>query len=174
MARLAQDTVEGLRMARQALRANPLRSALTMLGIIIGIVTVTMMSAFVTGLDAMFHETTSFMGADVYYIDKHSWQGGDWMMQRNRPNISKEEAQLLERRMTTAKAVSVSASEWSTKLKFGTNELEGIRAQGVDRNAEITGNIDLEMGRTFATQELASARPVCIIGYDVWDKLFHK
>jgi putative ABC transport system permease protein len=174
MARLVQDTVEGLRMARTALRANPLRSALTMLGIIIGIVTVTMMSAFVTGLDAMFHETTSFMGADVYYLDKHSWSGGDWMMQRNRPNITKEDAQQLERRMTTAKAVSVSASEWSTKLKFGTNELEGIRAQGVDRNAEVTGNLDMEMGRTFATQELASARPVCIIGYDVWDKLFHK
>src|SRR5579871_682392 len=102
MARLIRDSFEGLRMARQALRANPLRSALTMLGIIIGIVTVTLMSAFVTGLDAMFHETTSFMGADVYYLDKHSWQGGDWMMQRNRPNITIEDARLLEQRMTTA------------------------------------------------------------------------
>src|SRR5438067_6282136 len=153
MARIVQDSVEGLRMARQALRANPLRSALTMLGIIIGIVTVTLMSAFVTGLDDMFHETTSFMGADVYYLDKHSWQGGDWMMQRNRRYITKEDAQQLERRMTTAKAVSVSASEWSVKLKYGTNEIENIRASGVDRKADVTGSIDMEMGRLFGTQE---------------------
>lgn len=161
-------------MARAALRANPLRSALTMLGIIIGIVTVTLMSSFVTGLHDSFHNAMSFMGADVYYIDKHSWQGGNWMMQRNRPSITAQESRELEQRMTTARAVSVSASEWSVKLKFGTNEIENIRAVGVDRKYEVTNSLDMDQGRFFGEQELTSARPVCIIGYDVWDQLFHK
>ncbi len=161
-------------MARAALRANPLRSALTMLGIIIGIVTVTLMSSFVTGLHDSFHNAMSFMGADVYYVDKHSWQGGNWMMQRNRPNITVQEARDLERRMTTARAISVGASEWSVKLKYGTNELENIRAAGADRQYEVTNSLDMDQGRFFGEQELTSARPVCIIGYDVWDQLFHK
>jgi putative ABC transport system permease protein len=161
-------------MARSALRANPLRSALTMLGIIIGIVTVTLMSAFITGLNDMFHETTSFMGTDVYYIDKQSWSGGDWAMQRNRPDVTQDDAAQLRRRMSTAKAISVSADEWGVKVKNGSNLVEGIRATGVDAAYEITNSIQLEQGRFFATQELESARPVAIIGYDVWDNLFHK
>jgi putative ABC transport system permease protein len=161
-------------MARAALRANPLRSVLTLLGIIIGIVTVTLMSAFITGLNDMFHETTSFMGTDVYYVDKQSWSGGDWAMTRNRPNITQDDATQLRRRMTTAKAISVSADEWSVDVKNGANMVQGIRASGVDADYEITNSLGIEKGRFFATQELASARPVCIIGYDVWDNLFHK
>ena len=161
-------------MARSALRANPLRSVLTMLGIIIGIVTVTLMSAFITGLNDMFHETTSFMGTDVYYLDKQSWSGNDWAMERNRPNVSIENARQLRQRMTTAKAISVSADEWSVDVKNGSNMVQGIRATGVDADYEITNSIAMEKGRFFATHELESARPVCIIGYDIWDNLFHK
>ncbi|HET6400519.1 MAG TPA: ABC transporter permease [Candidatus Kapabacteria bacterium] len=174
MLRFFHDTVEGVRMAMGALRANPLRSALTMLGIIIGIVTVTLMSAFLTGLTEMFHETTSFMGTDVYYINKFSWGGGDWRSQMNRPNVTLEEARELRQRMTTAKAISVNDQKGNIELKYGANELEDLRAVGVDAPYEVTGSIEMDQGRFFATQELESARPVCIIGYDIWDALFHK
>jgi putative ABC transport system permease protein len=174
MARIFQDTVEGVSMARSALRANPLRSALTMLGIIIGIVTVTLMSAFITGLNDMFHETTSFMGTDIYHISKQSWTGGNWAMERNRPNVTEEDARQLRLRMTTARAISVSAGQWNVNIKSGTNMLQGIEAVGVDADYETTNSIGIEKGRFFATQELQSARPVCIIGYDIWDNLFHK
>ncbi len=161
-------------MARTALRANPLRSALTMLGIIIGIVTVTLMSAFITGLDNMFHATTSFMGTDVYYIDKNSWGGDSWARERNRQNISMEEADRLRTRMTTAKAISVNASEWNVVVRTTQNEVDGIRIMGVDADAEKTSSLTIDKGRLFATQELLGARPVAVIGYDIWDQLFHK
>lgn len=160
-------------MARTALRANPLRSALTMLGIIIGIVTVTLMSSFLTGITDMFHETTSFMGTDVYYIDKYSWMGGNWLQQQNRPKVTIEDARQLRQRMTTAKAISTSANQ-DVNLKYKTNELEDITAVGVDAGYEVTNSIEIAQGRFFATQELTSARPVCIIGHDIWDELFHK
>jgi putative ABC transport system permease protein len=161
-------------MARSALRANPLRSALTMLGIIIGILTVTLMGAFIVGLNDMFHETTSFMGTDVYYIDKFSWGGDTWMKDRNRPDVTQEDATELRRRMTTARAVSVSADEWSVDVKSRDAVVEQMRASGVDAEYQVTGSVNLELGRFFATQELLSARPVCVIGYDIWDQLFHK
>ena len=160
-------------MARTALRANPLRSALTMLGIIIGIVTVTLMSSFLTGITDIFHETTSFMGTDVYYIDKYSWSGGNWAQQMNRPKVTAEDARQLRQKMTTAKAISISANE-EVNLKYKTNALEDITAVGVDAGYEVTNSLEIAQGRFFATQELASARPVCIIGYGIWDELFHK
>jgi putative ABC transport system permease protein len=49
-----------------------------------------------------------------------------------------------------------------------------MRASGVDAEYQVTGSVNLEIGRFFATQELMSARPVCVIGYDIWDQLFHK
>jgi len=162
-------------MALGALRANPLRSALTMLGIIIGIVTVTLMSAFLTGLTEMFHQTTSFMGTDVYYVNKFNWGGGgNWRSQMDRPNVTLEEARELRDRMTTAKAVSVSDSKQNVTVKYGVNELDGLRTVGVDAPYETTNSIDIGQGRFFATQELQSARPVCIIGYGIWESLFHK
>jgi putative ABC transport system permease protein len=161
-------------MARNALRANPLRSALTMLGIIIGILTVTLMGAFILGLNNMFHETTSFMGTDVYYIDKFSWGGDTWMKDRNRADITQENAADLRRRMSTARAVSVSADEWNVTIKSRDAQVEQMRASGVDAEYQTTGSVNIETGRFFATQELLSARPVCVIGYDIWDQLFHK
>jgi len=160
-------------MARTALRANPLRSALTMLGIIIGIVTVTLMSALLTGVSDMFHETTSFMGTDVYFINKYNWMGGDWMQQMNRPKVTAEDAYQLQRRMTTAKAIGISAQE-DLNLKYKLAEVQDVNGEGVDAGYEAANSVEMDRGRFFATQELASARPVCIIGYDIWDQLFHK
>ncbi|SRR5581483_3226463 len=173
MPRIFVESAEGIRMAGAALRANPLRSALTMLGIIIGIVTVTLMSSFLTGLTDMFHETTSFMGTDVYYIDKYSWMGGNWLLQQNRPKVTAEDAYRLKQRMTTAKAISTSTTQDVT-LKYKANELDDITAVGADAGYEVTNSMEVAQGRFFATEELESARPVCIIGYDIWDKLFHK
>ncbi len=160
-------------MARTALRANPLRSALTMLGIIIGIVTVTLMSSFLTGLTDMFLNTTSFMGTDVYYINKFNWMGGDWLQQMNRPKVTVEDAYQLRQRMTTAKAIGLSA-QLDLNIKYKLAEVEDVTGEGVDAGYETANSIEMDQGRFFATQELASARPVCIIGHDVWTNIFHK
>jgi putative ABC transport system permease protein len=171
--RYIQDTFEGIAMARSALRANPLRSALTMIGIIIGIVTVTLMSSFLTGITDMFHYTTSSMGTDVYYIDKFNWMSQDWMTQKNRPPLTAQDANLLREKMTTAKAISATAMQ-DVNLKYKTNELDDISAAGADAGYEITSSIEIDQGRFFATEELASARPVCVIGHNIWVQLFHK
>src|SRR5437867_4215490 len=127
MAQFLSDTSEGLRIAATAVRANPLRSALTMLGIIIGIVTVTLMGAFLIGISDMFHSTVSFMGTDVYYIDKFNWSGGkNWMLQANRPAVTYHDAEELRRWMTTARAVSVSADEWGNDAKSRYKTVQSI------------------------------------------------
>jgi putative ABC transport system permease protein len=170
--RFIQDTKESLAIAGQAVRANPLRSILTMLGIIIGIFTVTLMGAFLNGMDSLFRQTASSMKTDVYYVDKWNWGGGDWRLMRNRPEIREEYIYTLRQRMTTASAFSLSASKWGQEARFKNRSVQFINAQGVDEGYLSTESTVIEYGRFFTASELASARPVCVIGYEIANKLF--
>jgi putative ABC transport system permease protein len=173
MANFVYETVEVVKLAGSAVRTNPLRSFLTMLGIIIGIVTVTLMGAFLIGVNDMFRSTVSFMGTDVYYVDKFDWGGGkSWMLQRNRPDVTLDEADQLRRRLTTAKAISVNTDQWGLDAKSRTKTATGITAVGVDEPYQQTNSITIENGRFLSTAELLTARPVCILGGELAEKLF--
>lgn len=173
MARFIDDTYEGLRIAGAAVRANPLRSALTMLGIIIGITTVTLMGSFIVGINNMFDSTVSFMGSDVYYVDKWDWGGKkSWQFYRNRPDVTIDQGQQLRQRLTNAKAVSISANQWGLESKYKSNLVESMTAVGVDEPYQTTGSIDIDEGRFLSTAELLAARPVCVIGHEIEQKLF--
>src|SRR6267378_340684 len=64
---------EGLSISWGAIRANKLRSTLTTLGIIIGIVTVTLMGTAIEGLNRAFLRSISTLGADVFYVQRDNW-----------------------------------------------------------------------------------------------------
>src|ERR1039457_5487533 len=64
---------EGLSISWAAIRANKMRSVLTTLGIIIGIVMVTLMGTAIAGLNQSFLNTISFIGADVLYVQIFDW-----------------------------------------------------------------------------------------------------
>ena len=79
---------EGLLIALRAIRANKIRSALTMLGIFIGITVVVLMSTAIKGIDNSFQKGISALGTDVLYIDKWAWfTNQEWWKLRNRRNI---------------------------------------------------------------------------------------
>ena len=64
---------EGLGISFSALRANKMRSALATLGIIIGVVTVTLMGTAIEGLNKAFMQSISIIGADVLYLQRFDW-----------------------------------------------------------------------------------------------------
>ena len=64
---------EGLAIAWDAIRANKLRSVLTTLGIIIGIVTVTLMGTVIDGLHRAFMNSMAMLGADTLYVSRAGW-----------------------------------------------------------------------------------------------------
>jgi len=73
MRNLVFEFKEGLLIALRALRANKIRSALTMLGIFIGITVVVLMSTAIKGIDNSFQKGISALGSDVLYISKWQW-----------------------------------------------------------------------------------------------------
>ena len=64
---------EGFGISWAAIRANKLRSILTTLGIVIGIVTVTLMGTAIEGLNRSFMSSISSLGADVFFVDRNAW-----------------------------------------------------------------------------------------------------
>src|SRR5882757_4206005 len=104
---------EGLSISWSAIRANKLRSILTTLGIVIGIVTVTLMGTAIEGLNRSFTKSISFIGGDVLYVDRGSWfmeSYQEWRAARKRPSLSLADADGLAEQLTLARAVTSLAS----------------------------------------------------------------
>ncbi len=101
---LLTDLREGLAISWSAIRANKLRSVLTTLGIVIGIVTVTLMGTAIEGLNGSFLKSVSSVGADMLYVDRISWfinTVQDSMKAPKNPKITLDEADTVERQMQT-------------------------------------------------------------------------
>src|SRR3954464_11645238 len=107
------EIVEGVRIAGEALRGNLLRSVLTTLGIVIGIVTVTLMATALEGLDRSFRAAMSFLSSDVLYVDKNQWFIGSESQATNaakRKAITREQVAALERGLSGVQAVAPTVS----------------------------------------------------------------
>src|SRR5947209_8388524 len=92
--RFFREFGESIAIALAQIRANKLRSALTALGVIIGIVAVTLMGTAILGIDAGVERSLAGFGDDVLYVSKWPWRDvSDWWTYRNRPEIDTGYAQ---------------------------------------------------------------------------------
>ncbi len=100
---------EGLSIAWDAIRANKMRSVLTTLGIIIGIVTVTLMGTAIDGMNRAFHKSISIIGADMFYVNRIGWfinSEAEWIKANKRRIITLDQVRAVARQMTLARAVA--------------------------------------------------------------------
>jgi putative ABC transport system permease protein len=167
---------EGLAIAYNAIMANKMRSALTTLGIIIGIVSVTLMGTAIEGLDRAFNTSISKIGADVLYIQKWPWfAGDDWWKYRNRREVEYKEALEFKTPLKGVEAVSYAAGRGSGKgIKYKDNLMTNIIIVGSDENYVVANGAFPESGRFFNAFESEGGRPVCVLGKEVADGLFPK
>jgi len=165
---------ESLRIAGQALRANKMRSFLTTLGIVIGITTVISIHSIIQGLNDAFYTSVSALGSDTLYIQKFAWfSRSDWIEARNRKNITMKEADAIKEHATLVKAVAPSVSARRT-VKYGSEKLTNIIITGTNEEYKETANVVPEFGRPLSVSDVEHRRPVCVIGWEVADKLFKK
>lgn len=177
MTRFLYEIVESLRIAFAQIRSNKTRAALTALGVIIGIIAVTMMGTAILGIDAGVEKSLSGFGDDILYVGKWPWrQIDDWWNFRNRRVISSRYADevnawIAEHPGTTLKlAVPVDAR--NATVVRGENRVENIYTAGSSAGMARIGKSDMKEGRFFSDIEAQSGRNVCVIGYDVADALF--
>ena len=172
IADFAYEVKEGLAISFQAIRANKMRSVLTTLGIVIGIVSVTLMGTAIEGLSRGFHDSISKIGADVLYVQKWPWFGGDeWWKYRNRKEVKYPQYEAVERHATLIKSVTPIC--WTQGMvKYKNQSSDGVLTLGANDQYLATSGINMDIGRFFNQAEADGGRPVCVLGSEVADNLF--
>jgi len=165
---------EGLGISWDALRANKLRSVLATLGIVIGILTVTLMGAAINGLNQAFIRNVSTLGANVFYVSRFKWFNNsyeDWMSMRRRPKITLDEAENAARLLALAQAVAPVAYD-EDSVKYGIRSADSVEIIGTTEAYLQTSAVDVADGRFLTAADSEGTQPICIIGNDVATNLF--
>jgi len=168
------EMYEGLGISWNALRANKLRSVLATLGIVIGVLTVTLMGAAINGLNQAFIRNVSALGADVFYVSRNKWFNDsyeDWLDTRKRPQITLAEAEALARQLTLADAVAP-ADDDEDSVKYKNRSASSVDIVGTTEAYLQTSGVDVAQGRFLTAADAQGGQPVCIIGNDVATNLF--
>jgi putative ABC transport system permease protein len=177
MDRIFYEVTESVRIAMAQIRANKMRSALTALGVIIGIVAVTLMGTAINGIDIGFDRSMAMLGEDILYVQKWPWHNvEDWWNYANRPPFHPEDADALNRIFdatpNTLLEVALPVAGRGSTIKSAQNQVSGVYTIGTNSDYGRTITADFQEGRLFNDTEAKAGRQVCVLGLDVADKLF--
>ena len=177
MTRIAYELNESVRIAFEQIRAHKMRSILTALGVIIGIVAVTLMGMAIAGMNTSFESSMAMIGNDMLYVQKWKWGPiEDWWNYANRPPVRPEQARVLNRIIEATPnselAFAVPMIGRSTSVKVGENSVSGVSLGGTTADYSRILQADFRDGRFFTEAEADAGRSVCVVGCDVADALF--
>ncbi len=177
MKRFLYELSESWKIAAAQMRSNKTRSTLTALGVIIGIVAVTLMGTAIGGIQTGFDRSMAVLGDDVLYVGQWPWkQVDDWWNYRDRKKIKTEYAETLNRMIAATPnsnlIVAVPTSSLLRSIKYGGNEVDNVFTLGTTSDFIVTSTVDCKEGRFFNEIESRGGANVCVIGYDVADALF--
>ncbi len=164
---------ETFRVALRSLRSHPLRTFLTLLGVIIGVMTVVTVVSIIGGLNAYIKNKVLTLGVDVFIASKMGIiTGRDQLLTAlKRKDITLEELEMVEARC--ASCLLVGGSVTSRKaVKHEDRRLPDVTITGGTANLQELNSLDLEMGRYLSDAEVGHSSPVAVIGADVREELF--
>jgi putative ABC transport system permease protein len=170
--RSLRQLLEALKIAFDSLRANKGRGVLTTLGIIIGIIAVITTMTAANGLSNNFRESVSALGSDVLYVSRMPWIiTGNFFEFRNRPNLTLDEAGLLARRLSSARAVNPTI-DTSKSLKYRSAVIDNAPIIGTTDQQMLVSSAVPEIGRFLTRFDVRFKKNVCVIGTTVRERLF--
>ena len=177
MKRFIYELSESWKIAVTQMLSNKMRSMLTALGVIIGIVAVTLMGTAIGGIQTGFDKSMAVFGDDVLYVEQWPWRKvDDWWNYRDRKKIKTEYADPINRMIAATPnsnlLVAVPSSSYFRRVKYADNEVDNILVRGTVADYIITSTFDFKEGRFFNDIESRDGANVCVIGYDVADALF--
>jgi putative ABC transport system permease protein len=177
MNRFVYELTESWKIAAAQMRANRTRSMLTALGVIIGIVAVTLMGTAINGIQTGFDKSLAVLGDDILYVGQWPWKNvDDWWNYRDRRKIKTEYAELLNRLIAATPnsnlVVAVPTASLLRSVKYAGNEVSSVYVMGTTSDFIVASTVECKEGRFFDEIESRGGDNVCVIGYDVADALF--
>jgi len=172
---------EVLRMALDTLRTNKLRSALTVLGVVIGITSIVGMTSLLRGFDESLRDSIRQLGPSTIFIAKISGvslaSGADFATLMRRPNLTMADAKAIEKLAPSIESIDVwlgndgSANERVYYRGDRTRQLSVLGA--TDQFAEVNF-VQVALGRFFTQAEVEHRRRVVVLGNAPYEALFQK
>ncbi len=174
---------ENLRMAMDTLSRNKLRSALTILGVAIGTITVIVIAAFVSGIEARVSKEIESFGTNSVYAFKFDpgFNFNPSMEERTRPPLTEEDADEIREKCKSCEFVSpfmspvdYTAGPFTERVMIRNKEIEMSNATVTGSSSDYfqMGVTRLAEGRYFTRNEEMTRAKVAVIGVDVANTLF--
>jgi putative ABC transport system permease protein len=171
---------EVVAMAFDTVRSNKLRSALTVLGVVIGITSIVGMTAMIRGFDQSLRQMIAAIGPNTIFIQRFgitSFAGGaEFKELIKRPNLSISDARALEQQATTIQFVDIELGAGGPptqrRVFYGTQKTKNLVVFGTSENFAEGTRIPMLGGRFFNGTELQYRKNVAVIGNTPYQLLF--
>ena len=166
-------------MAFDTLRTSKMRSALTVLGVVIGITSIVGMTSLIRGFDNSLRESISQLGPDTIMVQK--WgalsfaSGKSFLEVARRPNLTMEDARAIERECPSVAIVDVWLGAMGgarSRVFYGNERTKQVGILGATENWAAVNFAKLELGRLFIGAEVEHRRNVVLLGNGPWLSLF--
>lgn len=167
---------EATRIALESLGKNKLRSFLTLLGIILATSTLIAVTALIHGMNIYIAEKVSNMGADGFRIVRMAFIG-NWdpkkflEMQKRNPQIKPDEYDFLKAKATLLKDIGM-MTQREARVSYQMDSESGVSIQGITDNIPAINNVNVELGRGIAAEEVKRHARVAFVGSDISRKFF--
>ena len=164
---------ESAGIALGALRANKLRSILTLLGTIIGVMSVIAVLSFVEGLNRFVSEKLLNAGANVFWVDPWGFVTSQeaWEKVKNNPPITLDDLDALQASVPHA-AMVVGQADTRATARFRNKEVRQVNIRGRGPGYEVIDDLAISRGRHLTELDDQRRRLVCVLGSEVAEELF--
>jgi putative ABC transport system permease protein len=164
-------------MSFDTLRTSKMRSALTVLGVVIGITSIVGMTALIRGFDESLRDSIRALGPNTVFVQKFSAlsfsAGKSFLEVAKRPNITREDARAVARESPSIAVVDVwLGGQDRTRVYYGHEKTTQIGILGATENFSAVNFIKLELGRLFTPSEVEHRRQVVVLGQNPYMSLF--
>ena len=166
---------ESLIFAWEALRANVLRTVLSLLGVTVGIFAIITVFTVVDSLERSIRDSLSFLGDQVIRVEKWPWIFQDnypWWKYYKRPQPTQTEFQFLQENITLAAGLTIFAERGNALLQHGSSSINDVQLTGVSFEYNRVYDTPLAYGRYFSPREINLSRNVALIGQEIKESLF--
>jgi putative ABC transport system permease protein len=169
--------LETVLIALNSLKSNKLRSALTILGIVVGIFSIISISTILTMLQNSIESGVSMLGQNTFQIQKfpaiHEDGPGSRDKYRNRKDITLDEYYRLQKLLTIAKSVGAEQWRYGVTAQIGNKKTNpNVQLSGITPEAQPNNKWEIEDGRSLNYSDVDHYKRICILGKDVAKTLF--
>ncbi len=163
-------------LALQTLRANKLRTFLTLLGIIVGVAAIIAVVTIIEGLNQTVAQTFSAKGSNVFTLSKSPsvlTSREEMIKVAKRKDITQKDAEAVERLCRSCWQVGYSMQSLEL-VKYKENRAENVAIRGVTISTFDIEDIEIDTGRTWMRNEAEAGHYVAVIGADIVKNVFNE